>query len=653
MASPFGRRLLWALPAVALVGLAALGVATERAFQPGARSPLSPPAAIARPASPLLATPSPTARPNVAPAAEADATLRVLGAAAVPSRDLDALARRLKRVEPGPLPAPAGGYAVGNRQQFWVTDQTSNRHFTVTATLRYAGEHLYMYAADGVSVADADLQRSADEFDAKIWPAEFAAFGTAWKPGRDGDRHLTVLNGRIPGVAGYYSAADEYAPEVNPHTNQRRMVYMNVEAVRPGTPAYAGTLAHEFQHALLWSAAGAQDSWLNEGLSELATHVAGYPVASLGAFAAAPDTQLNAWPPGANLQPHYGASYLFLLYLWDHYRAADGLKRLESEPNEGIRAVDDYLRAAGLAEGFDDVFRDWIIANYLQQPDGGRYGYRDERFRLATGRSAGTGETSGRVGQYAAVYHPLRYAAAGARLRFAGAPAVRVIPTDPPGGGRLWWSNAGDNRDSTLTRALDLTAVRRATLRFGAWWETEEDWDYAYVEVSADEGRTWTALPTTHTTDADPVGQAYGPGFTGQSGGKAPAWLEETADLTPFAGKQVRLRFEYVTDDAVNGTGFAVRDIAVPEVGFRDDAEGDAGWEAAGFVRIANALPQRWRAAVVYGDGQVDWLPVGADGGGELRLREPDRGGKPAVLVVAAATPHTYQPAQYTVAIEP
>ena len=81
-----------------------------------------------------------------------------------------------------------------------------------------------MYVEDGRAIGNDVLKRSADEFDGKVWPGAFAAFGASWKPGRDGDLHLTVLNGQIPGVAGYYSAADEYPPEVNPYTNQRRMM---------------------------------------------------------------------------------------------------------------------------------------------------------------------------------------------------------------------------------------------------------------------------------------------------------------------------------------------------------------------------------------------------------------------------------------------
>ena len=53
--------------------------------------------------------------------------------------------------------------------------------------------------------------------------------------------------------------------------------------------------------------------------------------------------------------------------------------------------------------------------------------------------------------------------------------------------------------------------------------------------VSTDGGATWTPITTTRTTDEDPHGNAYGPGYTGQSGG----WVQESIDLTPYVGQQI------------------------------------------------------------------------------------------------------------------
>jgi hypothetical protein len=462
---------------------------------------------------------------------------------------------------------------------------------------------------------------------------------------------MTVLNARVPGVAGYYSSSDEYGPDVYAYTNQRRMVYMNVDVIQPGSSNYNGVLAHEFQHALHWNAAREEESWVNEGLSELGSHLGGYRVTSVGGFGNNPDTQLNAWPKAASLDNHYGASFLFMLYLNDHYRAPDGFQRLLSEPREGIRGVSAYLEGSGFPQRFEDVFQAWIVANYLQR-SGTPQGYASLTFPLTTGRPVVSGQTTGQVGQYAADYLPLNYSGAGARLRFQGPPSVRVVPLDPSSGRRLWWSNTGDGRDSRMTRAFDLSGLARATLQFNAWWNIEEDWDFAYLVVSTDDGMTWTPVAASGTTDVDKVGQSYGHGFTGRSGGAA-EWRPQTADLTPFVGRRVLVRFEYITDDAVNLAGFAIDDIRLPELSFADDAEQERGWALEGFARIDNVLPQRYYVGVAYGDGQVDWLDVGADGGGEISLRAPATGGRPPVLIIAGATPYTYEPARYEVILIP
>src|SRR5439155_25366635 len=106
-----------------------------------------------------------------------------------------------------------------------------------------------------------------------------------------------------------------------------------------------------------------------------------------------------------------------------------------------------------------------------------------------------------------------------------------------------------------------------------------------------------------HASDFDPLGQAYGPGYTGRSGdGDTPAWIDEQVDLSPFAGRDVLLRFEYITDEAASGPGFALDDLSVPEIGFVDDAEADYGWPASGFTRVTGPIAQRYLIQLVTQD---------------------------------------------------
>jgi hypothetical protein len=202
--------------------------------------------------------------------------------------------------------------------------------------------------------------------------------------------------------------------------------------------------------------------------------------------------------------------------------------------------------------------------------------------------------------------------------------------------------------DSTLTRELDLRAVRNATLRFKLWFDIERDYDYAYVSVSRDGGRTWTSLRGRHTTDRDPLNVAYGPGYSGTSGGDAPVWVDEQIDLTPYTGGRILLRFEYVTDEASVEDGLAIDDLSVAEVGLHDDAESDNGWQSAGFLRVDDELPQHFIVQVVEQDSGdvVTVRRVDLDSANDAEIRIPDSV-KRATIVVSGATVGTTEPAGY------
>ena len=137
--------------------------------------------------------------------------------------------------------------------------------------------------------------------------------------------------------------------------------------------------------------------------------------------------------------------------------------------------------------------------------------------------------------------------------------------------------------------------------------------------------------------------------------GRTRAWLDETVDLTPFAGQEILLRFEYVTDPILTYSGLALDDIAIEAIGFRDDAETlDTGWTAEGFVRATAALPQRWHLQLVTFDEDeqpiVQVLPVAADGRAQFAV-DVAPGGRRPLLIVAATAPDTLQAATYSLII--
>ena len=228
---------------------------------------------------------------------------------------------------------------------------------------------------------------------------------------------------------------------------------------------------------------------------------------------------------------------------------------------------------------------------------------------------------------------------------------VAQVGTECWSGRYCWWGGNGDSIDTTLDREFNLSGVDAATLEFMVWYEIEEEWDYAYASVSMDGGATWVTLDGEHTTREDPLGANYGAGLTGNSGGNSATWVQERMDMSDYAGEEsVLLRFEYITDDGVNLDGILIDDIAIPEIGFADDAETDGDWRANGFHRIDNSLPQAFVIRVIeFGkDGSVSVRRMNA---GKFSIEDFGESLDYAAIVIAPITHTTYQPATYSLRI--
>ncbi|MFQ5814031.1 MAG: hypothetical protein ACE5I2_12725, partial [Anaerolineae bacterium] len=530
-----------------------------------------------------------------------------------------------------------------------------------TATLSYLTPHLYLWVEEGTSFDQEALKRSADRFESQIYPTNRQFFGSEWTPGVDNDPHIHVLqtSGLGSSVNGYYLDTDEYSKLVNPYSNEREMFYINSDNLQPGTDSYESVLAHEFQHMIHWAVDRDEDTWVNEGFAELASYLNGYDVGGYDrAFSSAPDTQLTSWPDPGQTSANYGASFLFAAYFLERF-GDQALRSVVSQQANGTTGFEAILTEQGLT--FEDVFADWLIANYLDDTDlaDGHYGYRDLTVgpaHLDQTHADYLVQRSTTVHQYGADYIELQ-GQGDLALTFAGSTEVKLIPNDPHSGKSFWWSNRGDSSDTTLTRAFDLTGLSQATLKAWLWYNIEEDWDYAYIEVSTDRGQTWDILTGQYTTDSNPNGNSFGQAYTGQSRASAdevPDWVEEEIDLTPYVGREILLRFEYITDGAVNHVGFCVDDIAIPELGYFDDAESDEHWIAEGFIRTDNVLPQRFlvQLVVLGPDVKVRRMELDEAQTGRLVVEDLGKGVEGAVLVVSGLAPVTTELASYEYSIE-
>ncbi|HEX2987863.1 MAG TPA: hypothetical protein VHS06_06805 [Chloroflexota bacterium] len=584
----------------------------------------------------------------------------------LPWRDLADLAVRLKGVSPDSVnqqpPQDVPEKQVGDKASFWVADQSNNRYYSVDATLKVVTPHAYMYVADDSMVDIPSLQEAAQGFEDRVYAADRHYFGSEPALGLDGDAHISILHATIPGLGGYFTSVDDYPRAVQGYSNERKVIYINIQAAPPASLGYYSILAHEFEHMIHWNTNRAEQTWVKEGAAEEATEATSLGGgSSVRAFENASDTQLDAWADSqGDVAPHYGAAYLFLSYFLEHYGGYEGAADLLTGDTRGPDTFDKYLSTHGYTQSFEDVFKDWVVANYLDtRAVDPRYRYGNVKVQLpATDRvNAPTREARKSVHQFAADYIELGGGFSSATLHFKGDQSTRVISANAPGGSSFWWSNRGDLVDTKLTRDFDLTGVSGATLNFSAWYDLEDGYDYGYVMVSEDGGATWKTLSSPDTTSDDPNGNNLGQGFTGKSrGADSGQWVQESMDLTPYAGKEVMVRFEQVTDDAYNAPGFAVDDISVPEIGYSSGAELDEdGWTADGFIRTDGRLPQPFSLQLIQMNGNnlsVDQIPISEDGTADVVVKNPNGDLNKAVVVVSALSRYTTEVAGYRYSVD-
>ena len=661
------RSHLLLLPLIALLGCVQVTPTLEPSPAPsptvGSAVPIATPTPTPTAIAILESLPTPTAAlepsssPMPTPSVGKQALLPIFVASLLPippERDLLKLAQELRLKSQEPIPGVVPGEYTplqeGYQEPFNVADLLSFSVRKTNATLKVVSEHAYWFVEEGLDIATEDLRQAAETFEERIYSTVVSFFGDIWNPGADNDPHLVILHARFQGAAGYYSSADEYPVEVHPNSNQREIIYINGETLKVGTPSYFGTLAHELQHAVHWRADPSEEGWVNEGLSEVAKELAGYHAYFTQSFRSNPQTQLNYWPNDPRLSPaHYGGSSLFFIYLAQHYGGYQNLKLLLNGPEDGIEAVNAYLTRLGFAKTFQDVFKDWVVANTINAPEG-LYGYPDRKVPILNSRiMVADGQRTGDLSQFGTHYLNLRFKEGDVLISFEGNETIPLIPVQAHSGDYCWWSNRGDAINSTLTRQFDLSSLDQATLEYWVWYELEAPWDYAYVEVSTDAGLTWDILKGTRTSQINPVGNNFGHGLTGSSGG----WVKERVDLTPYAGKRVLLRFQYITDDAVHLRGLCIDDVSIAELAYFHDAEDDGGWEAQGFVRIDNRLPQEFFVQVIEQgeDTRVRQMVLDQNRKGEMLVEGFGSRVKDAIVVISPVTPVTTELANYTLTV--
>lgn len=622
---------------------------------------------LVRPTPTAIPLPKNTPMPTEGVGGTSD-TLTTLQNAVIPSADLIYLAERYegKKGIPLQLMTPPIAYEIGDRLEFSKINTDTNVSSRINAVLRYASDKLYFWVEEGVYIDREELSDMVAVFESKIYPTNQEFFGAEWIPGVDNDPHLYILYAGNMGsyLAGYNASSDGVLPLAHENSNAHEMFYLNSDVLTLSDPYTLSVMAHEFQHLIHGYHDPNEELWVNEGFSELATLLNGYSAGGFDyVFSFNTDVQLNDWSTDSNSNDvHYGASFLYVTYLLDRF-GEEFTKGLVADQRDGFGSIDHVLQQNGLSDPAtgkpitaDDFFVDWTIANVMNDAglDDGRYVYNiypsaPEASITETLTSCSDVQLERTVKQYGTDYIELDCGGEEIDLNFSGSPTVPVLPIASDDN-RFMWSNRSDSSVTRLSREFDLTSASAPiNLEYTTWYDLEVDYDYLYLLASED-GENWQIVNTPSCTSTNLTGNNFGCGYNGSSYG----WITQELDLSMYAGKKVKLSFEYVTDEAVTAEGFLVDDIRIDAIGYATGfEEDDGGWQAEGFVRIDNAIPQTFLVSIIDTSGStpVQKYSLGAGEVLTLTLKE-QRPGESYIVVVSGSTRFTRQEATYKVTLK-
>lgn len=184
----------------------------------------------------------------------------------------------------------------GNKSSnFWVRNLTSSSQNTycVQSSLVASSANMDLFLQNGLTT-NLDYTSVVNAFETNIFPIEKDALGSPSDVNQDGKVTvliLDIIDGSTTGsgfVAGFVDPVNfsEDNPSLTIRSNQREILFMDgVELLRlrdkdlaKGKPdTFLSTLAHEFHHLIRYQyAQGSDDTWIEEGTSEVTSDLTGY-----------------------------------------------------------------------------------------------------------------------------------------------------------------------------------------------------------------------------------------------------------------------------------------------------------------------------------------------------------------------------------------
>ncbi len=175
-------------------------------------------------------------------------------------------------------------------------------------------------------------------------------------------------------VSGYFDQADQLS-DTHPSTslNVADILYLDSYPGNKNRNEVLSTASHELQHLINYNYDRNEDSWLNEGLSEFASRLAGYSGRGFGQFLSQTNRGLTAWD---NLLEDYSRTGLWMTYT-SLRLGLDAIKQLVQDGAHGKESAENVITSLIPGKSFADYVYEWTIANLVNDISlqSGEFGY--------------------------------------------------------------------------------------------------------------------------------------------------------------------------------------------------------------------------------------------------------------------------------------
>lgn len=512
------------------------------------------------------------------------------------------------------IPFVVPRWQVGDVSKFYVINTGELATLEIQAKIVFIGDHVvYWLDTRETGLISQPITIAFNEFDQLIYAKMAEIFGSEASPGIDNDPKVHVVFTRAVGwdILGYFSSRDSESSLTTPYSNEKEMFFLNASMLSSNPAQITNTLTHEFQHMIHHAHDANETSLVDEGLSGLAEFLMNNRLSDAyeREYLRKPDIPLLYWSLEGSSTGFYGGAFLFMKYFFDQY-GIEGLKALVNETANGFQGIDAALSAllpSSSPMNGDELFGNYMLALLasgagITLPEGGftednpifaKTSLLIEKLPCQDTDILAEAEQFG-IDGYSLHCPDGKY-----QLSFEADPTSQLLSEMPFRGNFAWWNVPANNSIAYMEHDYDLrNSGGEIWLEFAIWQDIEPEFDYLYVLLSTDGGQHWDTLTPTGCTTANESGFNLGCGYTGNSSD----WRVERADMSAYAGKEIILRFEMITDQAMLGEGVLIDEIRIPAIGFYDDAEQhSSGWRMEGFARITGTIPQAFSLATLTG----------------------------------------------------